>query len=265
MTKKHSFKNWIQDHARLVGLVIAGLVVIGGFIGLVVYQKSLPEPYKLDPKLAEQFDENKLIDKKSLPKDFASTGIDPENIYDHYEGNKNSKVTIIEYGDLACSHCAQYAPMIKKVIAKYEKQVLFIYRYFYLGTQGQNGLAAAVAVEAAGRQGKFWEMKEVVYAQQNAWFYVSADSRKGYFEEYAKGLGLDMEQWNDDYDHYQTNGVKLHIDFDHALGDKVDLSGTPTIVINGHKLDADKNPNDKWTTEEDFTRVIERYLADTAQ
>jgi protein-disulfide isomerase len=137
---------------------------------------------------------------------------------------------------------------------------VFIFRYFYLGNQGQNGLAAATAVEAAARQGKFWEMKDLLYDKQSDWFYASTSDRKGILRGYAQQLGLNIDQWSQDYDNYQTNGIKTKIDFGHALGDHIGVNGTPTLVINGYKLDAENNPADNWTTQDQLNALIEKAI-----
>jgi protein-disulfide isomerase len=243
------------------------IIVVLSLGGLVWWSSTKPNPNVISTAQAELFDLNQLITAETLPSEFNNDGQTPattaDNIYDRYYGNKDAKVVFVEYGDLACSHCAQYDPIIEKARETYKDKVVFIFRYFYLGNQGANGLAAATAVEAAARQGKFWEMKALVYEKQLDWFYSSANDRKGILKTYAEQLDLDLDQWSKDYDNYQTNGIKTRIDFGHALGERVKLAGTPTIVINGHKLDSENNPEDKWNTQELLNALIEKAIKES--
>jgi protein-disulfide isomerase len=246
---------------KIVIFVVAVVVILGG---VILFSKTQPSSLVVSKDQVALFDQGKLITPETLPAGFNNDGKSPatdaNNIYDRYYGNPNAQVIFVEYGDLACSHCAQYDPIIELAREKYKDQVAFVFRYFYLGTQGNNGLAAATAVEAAARQDKFWEMKKLVYEKQGDWFYAGANERKGLLQAYAELLGLDVGRWSKDYDEYQTNGIKTRIDFGHSLGETIDIAGTPTVVINGHKLDAEKDKSDTWTTEDDLNRVIERYL-----
>jgi protein-disulfide isomerase len=241
------------------------VILVGGIVALSVFKKSEGDPNTISSAQVGLFDKNHLIDSSSIPSGFTNTGATPattaSNTYDNHDGAKDAKVTFIEYGDLSCSHCALYNDIIETARKKYDSKVVFIFRYYVLGNQGQNGLAAATAVEAAARQGKFWDMKDTMYKNQDAWFYSSATDRKGLFEQYAKNVGVkDMTKWSNDYDNYLTNGINTKISFDHALGDEIPVEGTPTLVINGHKLDPDNDKSDTWTTQDELNGQIEKYM-----
>jgi protein-disulfide isomerase len=247
---------------KKIWIIIA--VVVVAFGGLVWWSSSRANPNVVSSAQVDLFDPAKLITPETLPEGFTNDGqtpaTDANNVYDRYYGNKDAKVVFIEYGDLSCSHCAQYDPIIEKARENYSEKVVFVFRYFYLGNQGANGLAAATAVEAAAHQDKFWEMKKLVYEKQLDWFYASANDRKGILQAYAELLSLNIDQWSKDYDEYQTNGIKTRIDFGHALGERIAIAGTPTIVINGYKLDPDKNEADKWSTQESLNGLIEKAI-----
>src|SRR5258708_7695839 len=85
---------------------------------------------------------------------------------DWAQGNTNAKVTVIEYADFQCPACAAYYPVVKQLTQDFGTQVKFVYRYFPL-QQHQNGRISAHAAEAAGRQGKFWEMHDMLFLHQN--------------------------------------------------------------------------------------------------
>jgi len=249
---------------KKIWIVIALVVVAFG--GLVWWGSTRVNPNVISSAQVDLFDPAKLITDNTLPEGFINDGKTPatstSNVTDHYYGNKDAKVVFIEYGDLACSHCAMYDPIIEKARETYNDKVVFVFRYFYLGNQGTNGLAAATAVEAAARQNKFWEMKKLVYEKQADWFYASASDRKGILQTYAEQLGLNIDQWSNDYDNYQSNGIKTRIDFGHALGDRIKVSGTPTLMINGHKLDSDNNPADKWNSQDLLNALIDQAIKD---
>lgn len=247
---------------KKIWIIIAVVLVVFG--GLVWWSSSRPNQNVVPTAQVDLFDPAKLITEDTLPVDFVNDGSTPatdaNNIYDHYYGNKDAKVVFIEYGDLACSHCAQYDPLIENARKTYDNKVVFVFRYFYLGNQGNNGLAAATAVEAAARQGKFWEMKKIVFEKQLDWFYAGPNERKDILRVYAELLGVDINKWSKDYDEYRTNGIKTRIDFGHALGERTSLTGTPTLVINGYKLDGEKNEADRWNTQELLNAIIEKYI-----
>ncbi|MDR1300677.1 MAG: DsbA family protein [Candidatus Nomurabacteria bacterium] len=249
-------KIWI-----FIGLVIVVLV------GVIFLNKGKAEPNTISAEQIELFDAGHIIDAESLPAGFDNSGATPsttaDNVYDNWSGNRNAKVTLIELGDFACSHCAQYNPILEVAREKYQDDIAFIFRYYVLGNQGANGPAAAVAVEAAARQDKFWEMHNAVFENQDAWFYSSASDRKGIFQIYAEQVGLDVDKWSKDYDAYQTNGINTKINFQKALSSaNFDIQGTPTLIINGHQLDSN-NEEEVWTTQEKLNALIEKYIAES--
>lgn len=229
-----------------------------------MFSRNQDSPYVISAAQVDLFDETRLINVSSLPKEFNNSGETPattaENVFDHYSGNSDAKVTVIEYGDFSCSHCTQYNPILEVAREKYQDDVVFIYRYFLLGSAYVNSTAATAAAEAAARQDKFWEMHNILYENQSAWSNVGADVRKSVFQGYAEEVGVDVERWSEDYDSYQTNGIKTKIDFDVALARKIGIAGTPTLMINGYKLDPQANPDDAWTTQDKLNAIIEKYI-----
>ena len=114
------------------------------------------------------------------------------DIADHTHGSKSPKVTIIEYGDFQCPGCSQASPALKAVTEKYKDHVQLIFRNNPLSSIHPNALAAAAAVESAGFQGKYWEMHDKVYTEQNSWQSLDGTERTNYFVTTAQGLGLDV-------------------------------------------------------------------------
>lgn len=150
------------------------------------------------------------------------------NIADHVYGNAKSKVILIEYGDFQCPGCGSSYPIVKQVVEKYKDKIGLIFRNFPLSSIHPNALAAAAAAEAAGLQGKYWEMHNRLYETQNAWKDLSNQVRTDYFKNLAAQIGVDTKKWETDLD---KEAVTKKIDFDRALGQKAGVSGTPAFFI----------------------------------
>ena len=101
------------------------------------------------------------------------TGLTPAiSASDHFLGNPGAKVTLVEYADFECPACAEYYPLVKQLANDYTDKILFVYRYFPL-PQHANAIPTAKASEAAGDQGKFWEMHDLLFDNQTKWENVS--------------------------------------------------------------------------------------------
>jgi protein-disulfide isomerase len=156
------------------------------------------------------------------------------NIADHTFGKTDSKVILIEYGDFQCPGCgAAYQP-VKAVTEKYKDQLTFVFRNFPLASKHPNARAAASAAEAAGLQGKYWEMHDMLFENQNTWGNLSTTERATFFADYAQELGLNVDKFKTDM---ASTGVNQKINFDQALGKKQGVSGTPSFYLNGKVAD----------------------------
>lgn len=155
------------------------------------------------------------------------------NIADHVFGQKDSKVTLIEYGDYQCPGCGSAYPIIKSLTEKYQGQLTFVFRNFPLTTIHPNARVAAAAAEAAGLQGKYWEMHNALYENQSDWNQLSVDKRNDYFYSLATRLGLKSDQFKSDF---LSSTVNKKISYDQALGKKDQVQGTPTFFLNGKEL-----------------------------
>ena len=158
---------------------------------------------------------------------------------DYVKGNKEASVTIVEYLDFECEACGAYYPLVKQLAEEFKDNVRFVNRYFPLPGH-KNGLPAALAVEAAGKQGKYWEMHNTLFDNQKSWGEKqSADP--AIFEGYAKQIGLNMDQYKKDV---ISNEVKERVNRDKTSGTKLGVSGTPTFFLNGEKIPNPKIPED---------------------
>lgn len=157
------------------------------------------------------------------------------NIADHVFGKTGSKVTLINYGDFQCPGCGAASSTIKAVTELYKDQLQFVFRNFVLTDIHANAKAAAGAAEAAGLQGKYWEMFNKIYESQSSWESLTGTDRTDFFSNYAKSLGLDTTKFTTDL---ASTNVSKKIDFDKTLGLKVKVEATPTFSLNGTKLDS---------------------------
>lgn len=150
----------------------------------------------------------------------------------HAVGNPNAIVTLEEFGDFQCPPCGMMHPILKSLEAEYGPAKLrLIFREYPLVPTHAHALAAARAAEAAGLQGKFWEMHGLIYENQKAWADVF-DVRPT-FEEYARKIGLDLERFRRDN---TSEVVERRIFLDGKRGHAMGVQGTPTIFLNGREV-----------------------------
>ncbi len=151
----------------------------------------------------------------------------------HIEGNLNSSVKLVEYGDFQCPFCEQYHPTLQTVVATYKDQISFQFRNFPLVNAHPNAFAAARAAEAAAIQGKYWEMHDTLYSAANWQSWTPSNAPSDLFNGYAQQLGLNLDQFKKDYASSKVNDA---INADMAAGTALDITGTPTFFINGKKV-----------------------------
>lgn len=161
--------------------------------------------------------------------DIPVTILDSVNSSDWTRGNVNASTTLIEYGDFVCPACEQYYYVVKKLEGDF-KDVRFVFRNFPLSSHA-NARIAARAAEASGVQGKFFEMHDLLYENQDAW--ATNGSAKDIFVTYAQSLGLNIEQFKKDF---ESKEIGLKIDEDLQTGNAYGVNGTPTFYLNNTKL-----------------------------
>lgn len=149
----------------------------------------------------------------------------PVSDQDHMQGNPRAVVELVEYGDYQCPHCGKAYPLIKAMQLKFGDDLKFVFRNFPLSEIHPQAQMAAVAAEAAGRQGRFWEMHDIIFENQ-------ADLRTSSLIEYARAIGLDTDQFKADIDD-ETFLKKVEADFESGV--RSGVNGTPSFFINGDK------------------------------
>ncbi|KKR78377.1 MAG: Periplasmic thiol:disulfide interchange protein DsbA [Candidatus Curtissbacteria bacterium GW2011_GWA1_40_9] len=145
----------------------------------------------------------------------------------HSQGESTLPVTIIEFADIQCPACKQAQPIIEKMLEENQGNVYFVFRHYPLSSH-KNAKIAAQAAEAAGAQGKFFEMVHIQYLKQTDW--SEKTNPREQFRSYAQELGLNIDQFNK-----EMEDLKSSIESDFALGNKAGVNSTPTFFINGQK------------------------------
>jgi protein-disulfide isomerase len=157
--------------------------------------------------------------------------LNPVTSSDHTLGSPSAPVTLVEYADFECPACQAYEPVIEQLLKDEGSKVYFAYRYFPL-PQHPNAVPAAKAAEAAGLQGKFWQMHDMLFADNAQWENLSDPS--SVFVGYAKTLGLNTTQFSKDY---ASAAVAATINADLAQANANQLTYTPTLFVNGVRID----------------------------
>lgn len=168
---------------------------------------------------------------------------------DHVRNQPDKKVTLIEYGDFQCPSCGAYYPVVKQLEQKYNDHVSFVFRHYPLISIHPNAFAAARAAEAAANQNKFFEMHDKLFETQQVWGQVQSN-QQALFESYAKELGLNMTKFKADY---TSEAVANRINRDVSSAKQFSITGTPTFIVNGKKID---NPKDLAA----FSKVLDEAI-----
>ena len=147
------------------------------------------------------------------------------------KGSPDALVTLIEYSDFQCPACAIYYQMVNKLADEMGDDVLIIFRHFPLPSIHSQAELAAQAAEAAGQQGAFWDMHDKLFEEQRAW--SNQSDAKDIFIGYAEELNLDIAKFKSDI---ANSDIKDAVKDDRKSGDKALIEGTPTLFLNGKKI-----------------------------
>ena len=151
---------------------------------------------------------------------------------DKVKGSRDAKVLLVEYSDFQCPSCRDMAPIIKDLVSKYGGSMAFAYRHLPL-PQHFNAPHAAYSAEAAGEQGKFWELHDKIFETQNEWKDLSAEDSVKRFREYAQALGLEMQKYDADV---ASESIRARVENNFQEARKMGLSSTPSIFLNGKRI-----------------------------
>jgi len=151
---------------------------------------------------------------------------------DWIRGNTHASTTLIVYGDFQCPACAVFHPVVLSVEKELGDKLRVIFRHFPL-QQHANAIPAALAAEAAGNQGKFWEMHDMIYEHQRDWSEKSKTDAIAIFAGYAQKLKLNIDTFSKDINDSKIID-KIEASFDQGVGFGVD--STPSFFLNNTKL-----------------------------
>ncbi len=158
----------------------------------------------------------------------------------HTHGPADAPVTLEEFGDFECPPCGMLHPVLQTMEKEFGLRLRIVFREFPLVPTHVHALAAARTAEAAGLQGKFWEMHEMLYENQKTW-HEAFDARP-IFEDYATKIGLNLEKFRSDS---ASEAVAQRIFLDGKRGHALGVTGTPTVFLNGREVPFESLPADK--------------------
>ncbi len=227
-------KNW--------GVVAVFAVIIAGFLALLCV--NLMSKHQNQIKW-DDYNLNSYIG----PNEFNG------EIGDNVKGDKDkAKVFIVEYADFQCPGCASLNNYVNKIPEKFDYKVAVIYRNFVMSYH-QNGTAAASAAEAAGLQGYWKEMGNLLFSNQANWQYADVDERTDLFISYFKTASNNKGNIDKFKDDMKSKNVQKKIGFDQDIATRIDVPGTPSLYLNGERLDYSSTK-----TEDDFFKFLHEKI-----
>jgi Na+/H+ antiporter NhaA len=202
------------EQLELAKLGILGAALGASLLGLVIFRaiELLPDAVL---KRSESRAADPLID--------LDDPVDPE--VDHVRGPADAPVTLVEYGDYECPYCGQAEPIVRELLAEFEDDLRYVYRNLPLSDVHPHAQLAAEAAEAAGAQGRFWDMHDLLFANRER--LEPPDLR-----EYARQLQLDVERFAHKL-HRRYYAPRVQRDVESA--DRSGVAGTPTFFVNGRR------------------------------
>ena len=200
-----------QEAKILIGIGIATLVIVVGAAFMFGGSTSSTKD-ATNPKITK--DQEKLL-------------IRGDSYQKKVDG---AKITLVEFGDFECPACGAAYPVVTQLLNDYKGKINFVFREFPLPSH-PNGPIGAEAAEAAGANGKFFEMYDALYQNQKEW--GEDKNPMQFFEKYAKLIGLDVEKFKADVN---SKKFDARIQKDIADGNSLGVNATPTFFLNGEKI-----------------------------
>ncbi len=222
-------------------------VIIGGvLVAVIVAVVLMSQRTSNDATVNENFNASPT---PTGPRQVAAGAPDP-----YERGGAKASVTLEEFSDFQCPACGGLEPGLRRVVKDYGERVRLVFRNYPLPMH-RYAFQAARAAEAAGQQGKFWEMHDALYDNQKEW----SDSMEPrvQFDAYATRLGLDVQRFKADE---ERQDLAERIKADVQRGNSLNVRGTPTIYLNGREL----MPG-KLVSEDDLRREIDAALGSAAK
>ena len=194
-----------QEAKLLLGFGVVTIGILIGAVFLLSGNSTTPTTTTAEPQILVRSDSNKV-------------------------GSESAKVTLVEFGDFQCPACAQAHPIVERIKEDYRDDLRFVFRNFPLPSHA-NAVPAAQAAEAAGTQGKYWEMYNLLYQNQSQW--ASDSNPIEIFTGYARELTLDTDKFREEV---QSGRYSNKIQGDLNDGRSLGVNSTPTFYLNDEKL-----------------------------
>lgn len=207
----------LKDKGLIIGIVVTVILIAGGVF--LMSRGGSGNTSGNETKVSSEI----LIPSGS----YVSSGIAGGN---YLAASTSAKITLVEFGDYQCPACIDYHILVKQLLTEYAGQINYVFRNFPL-SQHLNAPVSAYAAEAAGLQGKYWQMHDKLYESTGEW--VASSDPKSIFIGYAESLGLDIKKFTSDMD---SSEVKKRVQSDMNDGKVINLSETPTFYLDGVKI-----------------------------
>ena len=199
-------------------LIIVAVMVAAGVIAWYLKQSAAQAPVPTPTPNASH---------PAIPAKVSEPGADPP----HALGDAKAPVTLEEFGDFQCPPCGALHPILKTMEQEFGPRLRIVFREYPLVPAHEHALAAARSAEAAGMQGRFWEMHDLIYENQKSW--SNAFDVRPIFEGYATKIGLDLEKFRRDL---SSETVAQRIFLDGKRARAFGVQGTPTVYMNGREV-----------------------------
>ena len=205
----------MKRYLPFIIVAVAAIATLGS--GAMLYRPKQPQPVTIP--------EDKSVSGKS----------DAESM--HIRGNADAPVTLEEFGDFQCPPCGSFAGFVDELVKEYDPHLRIVFRNLPLQMH-KHAREAALAAEAAGLQGRFWEMHDLLYREQATW--SKADNPRELFDSYAGMIGLNLDQFKKDVD---GEKARARVDSDQERATSLGIKITPSVFINDRPISpTDKTP-----------------------
>jgi protein-disulfide isomerase len=221
MAKVNEAKGIKETKSNAPILIIGGVLIVAVVAGWYLLSSRTPASPANSNRAANTANTPRT---SSIPPN-APPGANPPN----YSGSPTAAITLEEFADFQCGSCASVHPTLNEIKSLYGSRIKFVFRNFPLSIAAHDkAYEAAVATEAAGMQGKFWDMQNLLFANQQAW--TASPTYKQIWKGYAEKIGLDVAKWESDL---AGLPAKQRVEADMARGKALSVNSTPTLFLNG--------------------------------
>jgi len=218
----------------IVSLLVILLIIFLSLVGTYIWKIKNGEGQQL-------FQEFEAGQTQSNSKALADERSELERTDSPYLGNPNASIVVVEFVDFKCPNCQLAAPIMQKVVQKYNNRIKFIVRNFPVEETHPGSTVLSEIASCANDQGRFWIMHDLLFQNQGS---LGASLTQDQIDGLGNQIGLDMDKYHSCLKD-ANNATRIKISRDYADGMKYGISGTPTFFINGQKVTG-VIPLDEW-------------------